>query len=140
MVLLQLFPDLFVKLCDFGLARFKEHSTVTWMGQGVGGTISYMAPEVLVGVPGRGRMMPQPCADVWAMCTTAVEWFTAQPPWTFTKGVNQREQVKNKQKAKQLPDQLHTIPTKVADVLRAGLDYDYRKRPPAAEMRDMLGR
>ena len=126
------------KLSDFGLARSKTHTSVTWAAhEGVGGTFPYTAPEVLVGVPDKGKMMPQPCSDIWSMCCTLIEWYTGEHPWTYQATTDTpRKQVKTKQKAGQQPDKLVNVPRDVRSVLAMGLKYRYEERPSASQMRE----
>ena len=136
----QLFKNLEAKLCDFGLSRYKSHATATMQSErGVGGTLPYMGPEVLVGSPGKGKLKPQPATDVYAMCCAAVQWFTGKHIWTYSGSESYKKQIKNKLKNHQLPDQLTNVPQQVSAILTPGLDYDYTKRPSAAAMRDCLG-
>ena len=135
--------NLHVKLCDFGLARFKSHATITWAGhEGIGGTFAFMAPEVLIGVQQQGqmkRMKPQPSSDVWAMCCTNIKWFTKKHPWIYSDQLDFRQDVEQKQKARLLPEQLQNVPEGMAEILTKGLDYDHTTRPSAEHMIDMIG-
>lgn len=107
--------------------------------RGVGGTVPYMGPEVLVGVPGKGKLKPQPATDVYAMCCAGVEWLTGSHMWTYSVSEDYKKQVKRKLKNHQLPDQLQQVPEPWATILTRGLVHDHTQRPPAAAMRDSLG-
>ena len=104
----------------------------------VGGTVKYMAPEVLAGVPRKGKMMPQVFSDVWATSLVAVEWYTGKHPWDCSGGELKKE-IKKKQRDHQQPEQLNNVPKEVLDVLTAGLSYDHRARPSAERMADIFG-
>ena len=134
----QIFPGMQAKLSDFGLARSKTHTSVTWAAhEGVGGTFPYTAPEVLVGVPDKGKMLSQPSSDIWSMCCTLIEWYTGEHPWTYQATTDKpKKQVKNKQKAGQQPDQLTKVSSDVRSVLAVGLTYLYEERPSASQMKE----
>ena len=141
-----MFADLHVKLCDFGLARTKLESSITWASPGtVGGTIPYIAPEVLVGIPGIGKMRPQTCSDIWAMCLVVIEWYTGNHPWRYNldREEDVRKQVKKlvkeKQNSRQSPEELSNVTANVREVLTAGLSYDYTIRPSARDMKERFG-
>ena len=143
-VFTQMFADLQVKLCDFGLARTKLHTSITWAGLGAaGGTVPYIAPEVLVGVPGKGKMKPQTYADIWAMCLVLIEWYTGKHPLMYNLDEEEdmrkqvKKQIKEKHNSQQPPEELSNMTANAREVLAAGLSYDYTARPSA---RDMKGR
>jgi serine/threonine protein kinase len=138
------FPELQVKLCDFGLARSKLHTSITWAGrEGVGGTFAYMAPEVLVGLLGPdGKVKvvkPQPCSDVWGMGCALLEWYTGKHHWVYKGEDTYHEQVKRKQKLRQPPDMLVDVTGEISSVLTPVFSYDISTRPTAAEMMNKLG-
>jgi serine/threonine protein kinase len=135
-----MFPGMKAKLADFGLARTKAHTTVTWGGQGITGSLPYIAPEVLVGVPVKSKMKAQPFSDVWSLSTSLVEWFTGQFPWQLCKDDEDlHKQIKTKQKVQQQPEGLSQVPDKVRQVLSEGLSYNYRSRPTAKTIKERMG-
>ena len=128
-----------MKLCDFGFARKKSHTSVTWAEATGGGTFPYMAPEIHIGVPGRGKMMGQPCSDVWSMCVAMVEWFTGKHPWIYDGPDSPKKQVKQKKHANSMPDLLVRVPQAARNLLLQGLEYDYAKRSTAANLKEDFG-
>ncbi|MEU3186260.1 protein kinase [Streptomyces sp. NPDC006923] len=73
---LLLAPDDTVKISDFGIARFADHSTagLTLNGQVIG-TSAYLAPERALGRPAG------PAADVYALGCVLYELLTARLPF-----------------------------------------------------------
>jgi serine/threonine-protein kinase len=69
----MLLPDETVKIVDFGLARAKDLDLTT--SRAALGTVSYMAPEQIVGDPVDGR------ADLWALGTILYEMVTGRRPF-----------------------------------------------------------
>ncbi|MFJ2645598.1 protein kinase [Streptomyces sp. NPDC087420] len=73
---LLLAPDGTVKIGDFGIARFADHSTteLTMNGQVIG-TSAYLAPERALGRPAG------PAADMYGLGCVLYELLTARPPF-----------------------------------------------------------
>ena len=69
----MLLPDGTVKILDFGLARTKDLSLTA--SQAALGTVSYMAPEQVLGRPLDGR------ADLWALGVVIYEMLTGTRPF-----------------------------------------------------------
>lgn len=67
-----------MKLCDFGLAKFKGSNTSMTSAQGsAGGTTGYIAPEIMVG--GKKATVK---SDVWSFGITIHELYTNKHMWT----------------------------------------------------------
>ena len=95
------------------------------MENGITGTVPYVAPEVMVWLPDRGKVLPQPFSDVWGMCCAMIEWYTGKHPWHYSGEESVEKQVTKKQEANLLPEELTNVPEAVGNLLRMGLDYDY---------------
>ncbi len=63
------------KVCDFGLAKAKQHTFLSTLHVGAG-TPAYMAPELFAG----GSRVTER-VDVWAFGTLLWEMYTARLPW-----------------------------------------------------------
>mmetsp|Transcript_96092 Transcript_96092/g.132189 ORF Transcript_96092/g.132189 Transcript_96092/m.132189 type:complete len:112 (+) Transcript_96092:1662-1997(+) len=80
-----------VKLSDFGDSRFMDqfvpclsdasHSGLDF--KELHGSILFMAPEVIQGLPYGTR------SDIWALGCTLIEIATAQAPWPHVKDINE---------------------------------------------------
>ena len=134
-----MFPNVQIKLCDFGLVRSKTHTTVTVAGDRMVGTLAYTAPEVLVGVPLGTKVMAQPSSDIWSMSCSAIEWFNGKFPWKLDGKQDLKKYVKAKQRNQSPPDELCHVVESVQNVLQRGLDYEFTKRPNAEEMTKLMG-
>ena len=129
-----------MKLSDFGLVHCKAHASDTW-AEGSVSTIGYRSPEMLIGFP-FGHIpvcMAQLQSDVWAMCCTAVEWFTGQFPWTLQETQDPKKQIKMKQESQSPPDGLSNVPERVRQRLSSGLEYNPGNRPSAQRMVEKMG-
>ena len=135
----QMFPNVQVKLCDFGLVRSKTHTAITMAGGRAVGTVAYTAPEVLVGFPVGNKITAQPSSDVWAMSCSAVEWFSGKFPWKQDPKQELKKYVKARQKTQSPPDELCRVVESVRNILKLGLDYKFTKRPNAERMKQLMG-
>ena len=70
---IMLLPDGMVKILDFGLARARDVSQT--MGDGVVGTLAYMAPEQVLDEPVDTR------ADLWALGVVLYQMLTGDQPF-----------------------------------------------------------
>ena len=136
---LQVFPNVQVKLCDFGLVHLKTHAEITMEGDRAVGTPAYTAPEVLVGVPMGNKILPQLCSDVWAMSCSAVEWFSGRFLWKLGGKQDLKKYVKARLKTNSPPDELRSVVESVRKILKLGLDYEWKKRPSAERMKQLMG-
>ena len=114
-----------MKLCDNGKKRFNLAA--------IEGSAAYLAPEVLL-----HDNDFVPASDVWAMCCTAIQWFTGRCPWSC--GVTDVKTIRAKQKEKAEPDELRNVPLGVRKILKRGLNYSAVQRPSAGEMKHMLSK
>lgn len=65
----RLANNLVVKVCDFGLSKFKDMDTLR--NSGIAGTFSYMAPEQLLNF-----QQPSKHTDIWSLACTFKELYT----------------------------------------------------------------
>lgn len=63
-------------LSDFGIATM-AHSEQSLLGQGMAGTLTYMAPEQIEG-------KPRPASDQYALAIMTYEWLCGRPPFLGT--------------------------------------------------------
>ena len=115
--------DCFVRIVDFGLAKFTAHGQTT---QVLAGTPRYMAPEQF---SGRGL---GPWTDVYAVMAIAFEILVGEPLYAGLDG----DQIRARKSA---PDETVTqqlahlgMAPAVVDLFRRGLAFEARARPPDA--------
>lgn len=103
---------------DFGISRREEANDT------VGGTRSYMAPEVY-----RGR--PEHASDIWSLGATAVELINGRPPYGDLGGAAQLNNPA-------LPHLNGRISEPLRKLIGSMLNPDPRKRPSAAAIRSRI--
>jgi eukaryotic-like serine/threonine-protein kinase len=128
-VLLAEAPETDVRLLDFGLAQMAEFDTLTALGD-VPGTLAYIAPERLQGLPAT------PAADVWAVGVVLWEALAGRHPFwggdlvetsrTIQQGAPALETVR--------PDLPEHVLRTVSDALVA----NPQRRPTAQELAERL--
>ena len=105
-----------IKLADFGLARRISAATTA----SVGGTLFYMAPEVMAGGNAETK------ADVWALGRTAVQLASGQAPHGITTTGAHVDAL------------VATVPAQfteeVRDFVRQTMQIDPTQRPTAAQL------
>jgi eukaryotic-like serine/threonine-protein kinase len=65
-----------VKLIDFGIAQLRKPQSITTTREAIGGTLEYMAPEVLL-----DGKTPDARSDLYALGVVAYECFTGRVPF-----------------------------------------------------------
>ena len=119
-----------VRVMDFGVARLEDLSSITLDGDVVG-TLAYMAPEQLHGLPVDAR------ADVYSLALTLYEGFTGKNP---LRGKHPAELLRAPGQTvfaplgRARPD----LPALLEDALDQGLQYDPALRPDATAFRRLL--
>ncbi|GAB4820435.1 hypothetical protein N2152v2_007481 [Parachlorella kessleri] len=104
------------RLCDFGLAKHKDHTFLS-NDQGATGTAAYMAPEVFSAGPVDEK------ADVWAFGCILWECLTGRQPWGQCDNIMQIIMAVGVEK-KRLP-----IPANCSPALRKLISECWRQRP-----------
>nr|XP_015217489.1 PREDICTED: mitogen-activated protein kinase kinase kinase 14-like [Lepisosteus oculatus]XP_015217490.1 PREDICTED: mitogen-activated protein kinase kinase kinase 14-like [Lepisosteus oculatus] len=117
-------------LCDFGHSErldFKGQYHRAVVGEGLHGTETHMAPEVVRGEPCSAK------ADVWSSCCMMLHMLNGCHPWTRYYTHPLCLKIANE------PPPVNEIPPTcspyTADVIRAGLEKDPSKRGSAAELK-----
>lgn len=112
-------------LCDFGYSeRLSKHGLSE--GQGLKGTETHMAPEVVLNEPRSSK------ADIWSSCCMLLHMLNGCHPWTryYSRPLYL--------KIAKEPPPLREIPcdcsSNTADVIKAGLQKDPLKRASAREL------
>jgi len=129
-------PEGTPKISDFGLARHFEGQGDVTLDTAKIGTPSYMAPEQVIGEPGKVG----PPADIYALGATLYELLTGRPPFrgeTHTETERQlltREPVRPSQLNAKVPRDLETI------CLKCLHKEPNRRYDTAAALADDLGR
>ena len=79
--------DMRIKICDFGLAKLQQNSTLTTiLPDQVAGTPLYMAPEWLLSLQSSARQKPEASGDIWSLGMTIGEMFAGDCLWEFGEG------------------------------------------------------
>lgn len=105
-------------IMDFGIAREMKDTFTRVTGKGTSGTLPYMSPEQVRGLP------PSPTQDIYSLAATMYECLSGHPP--FYRGQIEY-QIINEQ-----PRDIPRIPKRVNAALQTGLAKEGRKRPSQA--------
>ncbi|XP_052778437.1 uncharacterized protein LOC128215868 [Mya arenaria] len=130
------------KLCDMGLSKVKVMNTMTKTvadrRETQPGTPAYQAPEILLQAR-RGRTQ----ADVWSLCCSLVELFTAKTIWDLTSEDDENDDsvqvIIRAMQRKDMPhglsnlDREHTLSVQLKAVIQKGLSYQIEDRPTALD-------
>jgi len=120
----MLLPDGTVKILDFGLARAKDLSLTA--SRTALGTVSYMAPEQILGRSLDGR------ADLWALGVVLYEMLTGARPFAGEEAMSVAQAIVHTEPVS--ASSLQTdIPTEVEGVVRTLLSKDPARRYSSAE-------
>ena len=120
----MLLPDGTVKLLDFGLARAKDLSLTT--SRTALGTVSYMAPEQILGRSLDGR------ADLWALGVVLYEMLTGVRPFAGEEAVSVAHAIVHAEPVP-APSLRTDISAEVEGVVRTLLSKDPARRYSSAE-------
>lgn len=107
-----------ILLSDFGIASV-AHATSSNIAQGLAGTIPYMAPEQIMG-------MPRPSSDQYALGIVVYEWLTGTRPFRGNELSIVHQQLYSSPPV--LREQVPSIPPAVENVLFKALAKDPRQR------------
>jgi hypothetical protein len=117
------------KVCDFGLAKVKQHTYLSTMHIGAG-TPAYMAPELFHGSAASEKV------DVWACGTLLWEMWAGQVPWGhLTSPVQIIFAIAVQHDRLPIPDD---CPPQVAQLMRSCWAPSPEERPPFAAMLDVF--
>jgi serine/threonine protein kinase/tetratricopeptide (TPR) repeat protein len=111
---LRITPDGRVKVLDFGLAKFLKHTDATSVtmsitqDHGVAGTLAYMSPEQLRGIP------PDERTDTYAVGCVLYEMTTGQRPFPESNTALMIDSILNKSAVR---------PTSIKPTISPGLEY-----------------
>ncbi|XP_051904588.1 mitogen-activated protein kinase kinase kinase 14 [Hippocampus zosterae] len=120
-------------LCDFGHAERLDTGGQSLSGsRDLKGTETHMAPEMVMGEPRGAR------ADVWSSCCMLLHMLNGCPPWTRYYTCRLFLKIAND------PPPLREIPPDcgplTAELIKAGLQKDPRKRASASDMKERAAR
>lgn len=118
-----------VTLTDFGIARDEDAADQT-LDERLLGTLSWMAPEQAAGE------RAGPASDVWAAALTLYARLTGANPYRSHTLAELLERLGGG--AQPLQRARPDLPAGVASAVESALHRDPRKRPQAAELRDLL--
>ncbi|XP_072963907.1 serine/threonine-protein kinase CTR1-like isoform X2 [Typha angustifolia] len=116
-----------VKVCDFGLSRFKANTFIS--SKSVAGTPEWMAPEFLRGEPSNEK------SDVYSFGVILWELLTMQQPWGGLSAAQVVGAVAFQNRRLTIPEV--TCP-ELAALLESCWDDDPRKRPSFSSIVDVL--
>ncbi|XP_078452501.1 uncharacterized protein LOC144719977 isoform X2 [Lampetra planeri] len=111
-------------LCDMGFVKIVGHGD-----ERVAGTITHMAPEVLI--------KAYSCkVDVWSACCTLLHMLTGRPPWVAKHG-NNKEEIRKQLLAKKSPldEMQEKFSPEVMNILTKGLAPDPLNRKTAEHLK-----
>ncbi|NOY28441.1 MAG: protein kinase [Oligoflexia bacterium] len=122
-----------VRLLDFGLAHIASPMAHGVVDSPVGGTLHYLAPEVLAG------HRPTPRSDLFALGVILYRTLTDQPPWP-AQGIESLVRGREYGPAQPLSDLGFTVPARVETTIQCLLCLDPMDRPPdCGAILDALG-
>ena len=124
-----------VKLCDFGLARYKETAQATMVQGDVAGTPMYKAPEMLLHGEHSVRNF---ATDMWALGGVIVETFMEESLWC---GSQPKSLMGREMRKKALPSACKALQKArpiVFDAVRACFEYNPDARASPQELLDSL--
>lgn len=111
-----------VRLADFGIARTVEDPTeVTTSGELVG-TVTYMAPEILMGEP------PSPASDIYSLAAVTHEMLTGTPPYQADNVGALLQAIRDGE-----PSPMKDVPVGMAEMVRRAMARNPTDRPGSAE-------
>jgi eukaryotic-like serine/threonine-protein kinase len=114
-----------VKLVDLGTATAGHLTQITAENQ-VAGTLTYIAPERLI-----GESAGEPAADVYSLAVLAFEALTGRPPHRSENPRELLDQVLH-EPAPDLIEERPQAPVKLGRVLQKGMDPDPKRRQASA--------
>jgi serine/threonine-protein kinase len=114
-----------VKLVDLGTATAGHLSQITAENQ-VAGTLTYIAPERLI-----GESAGEPAADVYSLAVLAFEALTGRPPHTAESPRELLDQVLH-EPPPDLIEEWPQAPVELGRVLQEGMDPDPKRRQASA--------
>jgi len=114
-----------VKLVDLGTATAGHLTQITAENQ-VAGTLTYIAPERLI-----GESAGEPAADVYSLAVLAFEALTGRPPHRAESPRELLDQVLH-EPPPDLIEEWPQAPVKLGRVLKEGMDPDPKRRPASA--------
>jgi len=118
-----------VKICDFGLTESMERTHITKKNNG--GSPRYMAPELF---DDKSKITEK--IDIWAMACIFIEIFGGPLPY---EGCNNLADLTRAILVdRRAPFVPHHLAPPLAQLVRAMLDFDHRKRPTSLQVMDEL--
>jgi hypothetical protein len=124
-VMVEACDEVSTRLLDFGLARLDEVEGLTATGD-VPGTLAYVAPERLEGVPAAGA------ADVWGVGVMLWEALAGWHPFAATSPVETARRIATG--APRLATERPDLPRELCATVDSMLTVEPRRRPPARRL------
>ncbi|KAF7830027.1 serine/threonine-protein kinase CTR1-like [Senna tora] len=116
-----------VKVCDFGLSRFKANTFIS--SKSVAGTPEWMAPEFLRGEPSNEK------SDVYSFGVILWELVTMQQPWNGLSPAQVVGAVAFQNRKLAIPPNISPV---LASLMESCWDDDPKKRPPFSNIVESL--